>query len=82
MPESKTAAAINDSMARGAVSVARGLNAVSRAAGLPYNKGALSVEQNDDMVQAEKISEAVPRKAAPLYDHPSSAALRASESKE
>jgi hypothetical protein len=62
-----------------AVKVARGLNAVSRATGLPYNKGAVAVQQNADQVAGEKILREVPRNKAPLYDHPSSQALRDSE---
>ena len=45
-----------------AVKVARGLNAVSRATGMPYNKGAVGVQSNADMIAAEQISDAVPRR--------------------
>lgn len=41
--------------------IARGVNTLRRGAGLPPNQGAISVQQNADMVAADKISDAVPR---------------------
>ena len=55
---------VNDAGARGAVAVARGLNSLSRATGLPYNKGAVGVQTNADMIDAEDISRAVRPSAA------------------
>lgn len=51
--------------------IARGLNNISRATRgvIPYNKGALSVQQNEDMVHAQAISDAVPRMSAEEGSH-------------
>ena len=47
---------------RGAVNVARARNSFSRATGYPNNQGALSVQKYSDMNEAERVSDAVPRK--------------------
>lgn len=43
----------------GAVKTARTLNNASRMLGVPYNKGAVSVQTNADMVKADQISDAM-----------------------
>lgn len=45
-----------------ATKIARGVNTIRRGASLPPNKGAISVQQNADMIAADRISDAVPRK--------------------
>jgi hypothetical protein len=44
-----------------AVKIARGVNTLKRMTGSAPNMGAVGVQQNADMVNAEKISDAVPR---------------------
>jgi len=44
------------------IRLARGMNTASRITGRPYNRGALSTQQNADMVEADRISDAVPRR--------------------
>ena len=60
--ESDAVRNINDGLQASSEGIARGLNAVSRLGGLPYNRGAVGVQTNADMRDAEQISDWVPRR--------------------
>lgn len=57
--ESRVGKAVNDSLARGAQHVARGINKASMAGLINHNQGALSVQRNADMSEAEEVSDAM-----------------------